>query len=231
MDLYVPAGLKPASPGIIIVHGGGWSGGSRNSMAKAAQAAAQHGYLAFNIDYRVRPPNVAREAADVVAAISDVRAHAARFHLDPTRLSGLGASSGAQLVTQAALVDHAPLRAVVGWSGPYDLVAQLDGEHADTPQRIQLQRMMPRVLGCAIPHCRIAAAAQSPARHVGRHEPPVMLFNAAHELVPTDQMGVLTAALRGNGDRVTTDTVPGDRHAEQYTSDAIGPSLRFLDGI
>lgn len=229
MDVYAPTVSKSARPGIVVVHGGAWRGGSRASMANAAQSAARHGYLAFTIDYRLRPPDVESEATDVVAAINDIRAHAARFHLDPTRLSGLGASAGAQLIMQAVVADHAPLRAAVGWSGPYDLVAQWEGRDADTAQRKQLQRIMPGVLRCRGQNCRSAAAAQSPTHRVTGHEPPVLLVNSANELVPVAQMRGFANALRSKGDHVATETLPGSRHAEHYTDDAIQPSLRFLD--
>lgn len=239
MVLYEPStsNTRPR-PGIVFVHGGSWTGGSPAHMAKAARIAARQGYLGFDIGYQLRPPNVAREAADVRAAITDIRARAARFGLDPDRLSGLGGSAGAQLIMQAAIVDNAPLRAAVGWSGPYDLVAQLDARHRQlddrhsaTAARERLTRMMPHVLGCAPADCRAAAAEQSPARHVGRHEPPVLLFNSTHELMPTEQMHTFAGVLRAKGNRATTRTLPGNRHSARYTDDAIGPSLRFLDRV
>jgi acetyl esterase/lipase len=54
LDAYLPPrqrGVTPAA--IVLVHGGGWAGGSRTVLAPEAQQLAQMGYASFTIDYRL----------------------------------------------------------------------------------------------------------------------------------------------------------------------------------
>lgn len=60
--------------------------------------------------------------------------------------------------------------------------------------------------------------------------PPMLLFNSSHELIPLDQMTTFADRLRAAGVPVRTQVLPGSRHAVSYGDDAIGPTLDFLDG-
>lgn len=233
MDVYLPPQGKTTGrmPGIVFVHGGGWTGGRRTSLASSAEVAAQHGYLGFVIGYDLTKPTMAREIGDIVAAITDIRARAVTFRLDPARLAGLGASAGAQLIMQVAVAEHAPLYAVVGWSGPYDLTKPFLGPNVRRPQRDQLNRAIREVLNCGQDPatCGAAAAAMSPALRVTPQTPPVLLFNSAHELVAVGQLTEFAANLRARHIPVETHILPGKRHAEAYHASAIEPTLAFLD--
>jgi acetyl esterase/lipase len=174
---------------------------------------------------------MAREVDDIRSAINDIRARAATFRLDPNRLAGLGASAGAHLIMQAAVADHAPLYAVVGWSGPYDLTQQFVGANVARTQRDHLNRAVGEVLNCGLDpvRCRAAAAAMSPALRVTANRPPVLLFNSARELVAVGQLTEFAARLRARGVVVETRILQGTRHAEAYHASAIEPTLQFLD--
>ena len=54
-DLYLPkeeSGGKP-HPAVLIIHGGGWTGGKRDAAREIniGTTLAQHGYVAMSIDY------------------------------------------------------------------------------------------------------------------------------------------------------------------------------------
>ena len=52
LDLYVPDGPRPF-PAAILVHGGGFDGGTRaTNMAPTFQPLAEAGFAWFSIDYR-----------------------------------------------------------------------------------------------------------------------------------------------------------------------------------
>ena len=121
LDLYEPdVDLSGHSlPMMIIIHGGGFTGGSRTQgqLVTFAEAFASQGYLAVSIDYRVGPQDpvlsaemqalqseeshVSRKAAMLAAAEDTVRAaqwmieNAATFHVDMDKIGLLGASAGA----------------------------------------------------------------------------------------------------------------------------------------
>jgi len=53
-DLYLPAHVKPDTPVVLAIHGGGWSGGDRASWSGVAQFFCKDlGFAAFNIEYRL----------------------------------------------------------------------------------------------------------------------------------------------------------------------------------
>ena len=55
LDAYVPQGAGGNRPAIVIIHGGGFTGGSRSGWRQVEQAEyfASRGWVAFSIDYRV----------------------------------------------------------------------------------------------------------------------------------------------------------------------------------
>src|SRR5258706_10557577 len=56
MDVYLPLPrtLQPR-PGIVCVHGGGWSGGSKEDFTGWANYYASRGYVCATINYRLAP--------------------------------------------------------------------------------------------------------------------------------------------------------------------------------
>ena len=95
LDACLPSGSGPF-PALVLVHGGGWSKGSRSELAPECQrAAAEDGMAAFTIDYRLAPTDHAPAAVDDLrAALRWVRANAAAYRIDPDRIYCLGSSAG-----------------------------------------------------------------------------------------------------------------------------------------
>src|SRR5260370_29211641 len=96
MDYYPPAGPAP-HPIAIIIHGGGFVGGTskNNSEAYCADFLAPAGYAAFSINYRLAPkfPYPAM-VEDVERAIRYIRYNAKRWKADPKRIALVGGSAG-----------------------------------------------------------------------------------------------------------------------------------------
>jgi acetyl esterase/lipase len=115
LDLYQPTGdTQTKRPAIIWVHGGGFHAGDKaqQPFPKLATQFAQRGYVAASINYRllgtdkcagVHPPPPSCEAAaieaqhDAQAAVRWLRAHAAQYGIDPTRIAIGGGSAGADV--------------------------------------------------------------------------------------------------------------------------------------
>lgn len=106
LDLYVPK-AKGVYPGIVLVHGGGWTGGSRQSFHTTAMALAKRGYVVANIDYRLATETVFPGAVqDTKAAVRWLRKHAAMYKVNPKKIVGIGGSAGGHLIAMAALNGH-----------------------------------------------------------------------------------------------------------------------------
>src|SRR2546427_5444461 len=52
LDLYTLEKISKPVPGLIFIHGGGWSGGSRDVYKPYTVSYAQKGYVAVTISYR-----------------------------------------------------------------------------------------------------------------------------------------------------------------------------------
>lgn len=114
-----PGVIKPA---VVMVHGGGFDGGSRDDedLLGVADRLASEGYVCFLIDYRLKgdgPPPAEDfpkldfpSASAVRAAIVDtktalryVRANAAAYEVNPDRIALFGESAGAVAALAAGL--------------------------------------------------------------------------------------------------------------------------------
>lgn len=104
LDLYEPAGdASRHRPVVIMVHGGGFCGGSRTSGRIVAQAEhmAARGWVTASISYRFTTeecddlPSLVAATRDARAAVRWFRANADDLRVDPSRISMLGYSAGA----------------------------------------------------------------------------------------------------------------------------------------
>jgi len=234
-DIYLPAGAGPGTTGrpvIVMIHGGGFYFGNRSELADAARGAATHGYIVFNADYDLSVPHWPRELDQTRAAVDFVRTQAATYGIDRTRIALLGDSAGGTLVAEAGLTgNHSGVQAVVSWSGAMNfetLPAQALAV-GDSYQQAASVADPAIYLGCLQVLCPQLYQQASPALAITAGAPPTLLVNSATELVPTSQMTEMDAALKARGVVSQTLLLPGTRHANAYTADAIGPSMSFLD--
>jgi acetyl esterase/lipase len=113
LDMYQPTGdAQSKRPAVVWVHGGGLTMGSSTNanMVTMATEFAERGYVAVSINYRLlgnapcaasgSPPLDCSKPAvaaqhDAQAAVRWLRANAARYRIDPTRIAVGGSSSGA----------------------------------------------------------------------------------------------------------------------------------------
>jgi acetyl esterase/lipase len=97
LDLYLPGRRAPA---VVLVHGGGWRSGDRREFSALAVRLAARGYAAVAVSYRLSGQAQYPAAIhDVKAAVRWVRANAARFDIDGTRIAIAGASAGGQIAS------------------------------------------------------------------------------------------------------------------------------------
>ena len=127
LDAHVPAG-DGKFPVILIVHGGGWSGGDKETDIVPVLAPFATNFTWFTINYRLAPTN--RWPAcfdDVQTAIRWVKAHAAEFKGDPERIALMGYSAGGQLALLAGAMDEKDthVQAVVGLAPPADVFGDI----------------------------------------------------------------------------------------------------------
>lgn len=106
LDVAVPPNATAAHPQPLIVwiHGGGFSAGGKEDTRPAALTYARAGYVAATVNYRLTANNMVDTATrltaitqateDVMNAIRFLKANAAFYHIDATRIATIGSSAG-----------------------------------------------------------------------------------------------------------------------------------------
>jgi len=226
LDACLPADATNPLAAVVLVHGGGWTGGQRDApqWASLCEDLAGHGYAAFTVDYRLAPDHPFPAALeDVQAAVEWLRQpdQVDRFGIDPDRLGILGGSAGgnlAGLVGTAGdgdLTDGVRVRAVVSLSGPMILTEDL----IDSATSRQIETAL-TFLGCdTIDDCPAAEAA-SPINAVDSTDPPFLLVHAEDDpVVPVDQSVVMGEALDAADVPNEVVVVLGTAHAARLLDD------------
>jgi acetyl esterase/lipase len=243
LDLYLPPGAGP-HPLIVYVHGGGWMSGTKRASAAFADwpavlaSVAAEGFVVAAVSYRLS--GEARFPAalhDVRTAIRWLRANAARFGIDASRVALWGASAGGQLAALAALAGAAPgLMPDFAMPAAYPTAEQPHALPADLAAQSDAVRAvalwygvfdfaaMPRK-GADSPEARflgtengaVPAATQrlaSPITYVAPGAPPFLLIHGeADAIVPAEQSRSFHARLREAGVAADLLLLPGIDHS------------------
>ncbi|HZB26239.1 MAG TPA: alpha/beta hydrolase [Vicinamibacterales bacterium] len=123
LDAYVQQGA-PGRPSVIVVHGGGWTSGSRVAhVGQLLELVTRGGYNWFSVDYRLGGLERAAESLDDLrAALAFIRCNAKHFGIDPSQLILLGEESGAHLAALLAAERPDGVIGAVLVGGHYDRV-------------------------------------------------------------------------------------------------------------
>lgn len=221
LDICTPDGAGPF-PVVILVHGGGWSGGDKAGADKPNSGAditpwfaplTDAGIAWVSINYRLAPAHRwPAQLDDTRAAVAWVRTHIAEHRGDPARLALMGHSAGGQLAFMAALPEagqKSSVTAVVGCAPVLDFVA-------DAKHRGELSKSL-RNLYALPPEPTPAAlailAAGSPLGRIGPACPPVLLLHGdADRTVPIAQSLAFQEKARAAGLRCDLHVLPAAPH-------------------
>ncbi|TBR22406.1 alpha/beta hydrolase [bacterium] len=228
LDAYVPEGRGPF-PGVLVIHGGGWSARRPTDMLRIAKLLARRGYVALNVTYRLAPQNHYPAALDDVReALRWARREAPALKLDPARVGAWGYSAGAHLA------------AMLGVAGGED-VGALDRVQAvvagGTPSDFELYPKSPIItpfIGKAFAEAPALWREASPVNHVTPDDAPFFIYHGSRDtLVEPEQARRLAAALARAGVRHELYWVKGRGHVWAFVFDrgAAEKAVSFLDGV
>lgn len=224
-DLYLPPGDGPF-PGVLMVHGGAWAGGSRSHMAAHAMYLARRGYAVATISYRFAPTHqFPAQIEDCRAGLEWLISKAPDFGIDPQRIGAWGYSAGGHLVCLLAAARSAEekkpaLQAVVAGGAPCDFTTE--------PQHSERLKFFLGGSRSEVPETYVEA---SPISHVTRNCPPMFLFHGtSDEIVPMESSRVMYERLSDLGVPVTYYKVSGRGHLGAFIDqEARREALKFLD--
>lgn len=217
MDLYLPPNKGKPTPVILVMHGGAWAKGSKETIGGFGPYFIS-GFAVTNIDYRMV------QVAKAPAAIEDTRCaliylikNAAALNIDTKKIIIMGTSAGAHLALMGGLlandhrfdtncpgVDQVKVAAIIDkygiadvWDWGYGKLRSKSatnwlGEHAADKQ---------------------FAASVSPVTYVNAGSPPTLIVHGdADDHVPYQQSVDLYHQLQKAGVKTEMMTVEGGKH-------------------
>ncbi len=100
LDLYIPRyRSSQKTPGIIVIHGGGWRNGIKEgSFARISKKLAEAGFISASVEYRLSGEAIDPAAIkDCRAAIQWFKSVAEKYGIDSDAIGVLGGSAGGHL--------------------------------------------------------------------------------------------------------------------------------------
>lgn len=214
LDVFWPeAAPSGKRPGVLVIHGGGWTGGAKEVVFdNFVRPYLDKGFVVANVEYRLAKAAIAPAAVEDSLKAADWFARtAAKYRVDPNRIVVTGGSAGGHLSLMvgmtpksAGLGKPAKVAAVVNFYGITDVGDQLSGPNMrpyavtwvpESPTRLELARRV------------------SPMTYVRKTLPPILTIHGdADQTVPYEHGVQLTRALKNAGARTEMISVPKGRH-------------------
>ncbi len=242
LDLYKPETGGPA-PLIVWVHGGAWENGNKTAMPLAP--IIDRGFAVASLDFS--PASKAPfpgQVHEIKAAIRFLRAEAARYGYNASRIAIAGASSGAHLAAvvgtsnghrelEGTLGDHgaesSAVNAIVSYFAATNLTTILT---QSTPFGLNIREpALKRLLGAAPKDAEPLARLASPVFQVDRTDPPLLLFHGDQDpQMPINQSHELEGAYAALGLSADLIVVHGAAHGgnEFYSPENVEHAVKFL---
>jgi acetyl esterase len=210
LDAWVPEGKGPF-PAVIVVHGGGWEAGDKQTYVPPLfDPLKKSGFTWFTINYRLAPKNPFPACVDdTFTAIRWVRANAARFKTDPSRIALMGESAGGHIVAYCGVKGKGATKvaAVVDFYGVHDLLKR------------EKERGLSKNIRQLFNITELNAAAErklaeaSPIHSVSRGTPPFLFIHGTKDAaVPYEQSPMMCDAIKKAGGRCEVYTVQDAPH-------------------
>jgi acetyl esterase/lipase len=146
LDVYRRRNVSQPQPTLIYIHGGGWTGGTKEQSSLAFLPYLQMGWNVVNVEYRLARVSLAPAAVeDCLCALRWVHRNAKQYDFDTSRLVVSGGSAGSHLALTTGMLpasagldrqcpgtEELKVAAIVNWYGITDVVDLLDGPNMKT---------------------------------------------------------------------------------------------------
>lgn len=219
MDLYLPSKDKGLSPAIINIHGGGWSGGTKDTQS-GFSTYFKAGFAVANIAYRLSGQATAPAAIeDTRCALIYLIKNAKALNIDVNKIVIMGGSAGGHLALMGGLlandsrfdtnclgVKNIKVAAIIDKYGIVDVGDKRYGKFRSGSEK--------KWLGEKVGDQAFIESA-SPIYQVKKDSPPVFIVHGdADPTVPIQQSLDLKKKLDELGVRNEFMTVPGGLHGQ-----------------
>jgi acetyl esterase/lipase len=226
LDLYLPANASGPVPVLMMIHGGGWVAGTKESQLLRAMPYLEMGWAVVNVTYRLVQVSRAPAAIeDCLCALQWIARNAENYNFDLSRIVTTGNSAGGHLALTTGMVPASSglgrectsgsftgpptvpsvtVAAIINWYGITDVADLLHGENT--------KGYAVQWLGGLADRDAVARQA-SPLTYVRPGLPPVLTIHGDADPVVPYQQGVrLHEALETAGVASELHTVAGGGH-------------------
>jgi acetyl esterase/lipase len=227
-------------PGIVLIHGGGFSAGNRDSYLPMAIRLAQNGYVAAAVSYRLTPiVQFPLPLYDVKAAVRFLRANSSKFDVDKEHMGAIGASAGATWSQFLAVTRNMPqfegagahreqsssVDCAISYYGRSDMRRAYEGSR-------NAGEALPPLLGGDRMNALDAHFRASPLNWVNPDSAPILAVHGTRDQnVPFEQSVWLVERLRSVGVEAELETLAEAGHGFKGADDerAFTRALDFLN--
>ena len=248
LDIFLPDQGEGPFPLIIDVHGGGFYYGSRSSARmEPVLEMIRRGYVVATFDYTLSPcGKFPLQIQELKAAIRYLKANAAKYKINASRIGLWGLSAGAHIVTLTALSPYTPelddlsmgnssytpdVQAVVELYGPTMLDREVGGP---VPGEDQSQTVYGVLFGAAPQAVPDKVALADPCHYVTEAAPPFFMQYGTADMLVGLENGLrlrdrLVSAI--GADNVYFEIIEGAEHADDQfrTPENNEKIYRFFD--
>ncbi|MBL9143498.1 MAG: alpha/beta hydrolase [Verrucomicrobiaceae bacterium] len=205
-DMYLPEQFPDGKklPAVLIIHGGGFTGGKRNAERELniGSNLVRAGYVAMSIDYLLatpEKPSWPQNIHDCKTAVRWLRANADTYHIDSDHIGVIGGSAGGTL---AALVTLCGPDAGLDPSEPFGTFScQVQcGIDLYGPSDFTIRTKSSTMFGKSFEEAPALYKQASPVFQATKGDPPLMIMHGtADKTVDLDQSRLMAAACEKAG--------------------------------
>lgn len=184
---------KTPRPVILMVHGGGFISGDKDSKNAQIQKFAQRGFVSASAMYRFAPEfKFPSQIEDIKLAIRFLKANAAQYNLDPERIIVSGSSAGSYLAVMIGVTGNSDAFSKHGQyqeqSSSVRAVAAQSAPIADfTLSKYGDSLTSTRLAGHTQPNIEQVLQAMSPKTYLDSNDPPFFLSHGDSDpIIPVD---------------------------------------------
>jgi acetyl esterase/lipase len=217
LDVYRPAAPGP-HPTLLQIHGGGWTGGSREGTALRALPFLQMGFSVVNVSYRLaRVAQAPAAVEDCLCALRWIARSAKEYEFDLSRIVVTGYSAGGHLALTTGMIPPSAgldrqcpgpemprVAGIINWYGITDVADLIDGPNTKAYAVTWLGSQLDR---------EAIAKRLSPLTYVRKDLPPMLTIHGdADPTVPYSHATRLHTALQSAGASSELVTIPKGGH-------------------
>jgi len=227
LDLYIPRNASGQTPVLMYIHGGGWTGGTKEGNVLRLLPYLEMGWAVVNVEYRLSAVERAPAAVeDGLCALRWVIRNAEQYNLDTSRIVTTGNSAGGHLALTTAMIPSSAgldrecpgtelleVSAIINWYGITEVGDLLDGPN--------MKNYAVEWMGSLENRYEIAERV-SPMTYVRRGLPPTLTIHGdADPTVPYQHAVSLHEKLEDAGVPNALHTVPGGGHGGFNTEETL----------